>query len=41
MAVKRDKVLRDAEKLVQKGKYEQAIREYEKVLKKFPGIAAI
>jgi tetratricopeptide (TPR) repeat protein len=36
MAVKRDKVLRDAEKLVQKGKYEQAIREYEKVLKKFP-----
>ncbi len=36
MAVKRDKVLRDAEKLVQKGKYEQAIREYEKILKKFP-----
>ena len=36
MAVKRDKVLRDAEKLVQKGKLEQAIREYEKVLKKFP-----
>lgn len=36
MAMKRDKVLRDAEKLVQKGKYEQAIREYEKVLKKFP-----
>lgn len=36
MAVKRDKVLRDAEKLVQKGKCEQAIREYEKILKKFP-----
>jgi pilus assembly protein FimV len=36
MAVKRDKVLRDAEKLVQKGKLEQAIKEYEKVLKKFP-----
>jgi len=36
MAIKRDKVLRDAEKLVQKGKYENAIREYEKVLRKFP-----
>ena len=36
MAVKRDKVLRDAEKLVQKGKYEQAIREYQKILNKFP-----
>ena len=36
MAVKRDKVLKDAEKLVQKGKLEQAIKEYEKVLKKFP-----
>jgi tetratricopeptide (TPR) repeat protein len=36
MAIKRDKVLRDAEKLVQKGKLEQAIREYEKILKKFP-----
>ena len=36
MVIKRDKVLRDAEKLVQKGKLEQAIREYEKVLKKFP-----
>jgi len=36
MAVKRDKVLRDAEKLVQKGKLEQAIKEYEKILKKFP-----
>ena len=36
MEVKRDKVLRDAEKLVQKGKYEQAIKEYEKVLRRFP-----
>jgi len=36
MAVKRDKVLKDAEKLVQKGKLEQAIKEYEKILKKFP-----
>jgi pilus assembly protein FimV len=36
MAVKRDKVLRDAEKLVQKGKLDQAIREYEKIRKKFP-----
>jgi tetratricopeptide (TPR) repeat protein len=36
MAVKRDKILKDAEKLVQKGKFEQAIREYEKILKKFP-----
>jgi tetratricopeptide (TPR) repeat protein len=36
MALKRDKVLKDAEKLVQKGKVEQAIREYEKILKKFP-----
>jgi tetratricopeptide (TPR) repeat protein len=41
MAVKRDKVLRDAERLVQKGKLEQAIREYEKVLKKFPGDTTI
>ena len=41
MAVKRDKVLRDAEKLVQKGKLEQAIKEYEKVLKKFPGDTTI
>ncbi len=36
MPVKRDKVLRDAEKLVQKGKLDQAIREYEKIRKKFP-----
>jgi pilus assembly protein FimV len=41
MAVKRDKVLRDAERLVQKGKLEQAIKEYEKVLKKFPGDTTI
>jgi pilus assembly protein FimV len=36
MALKRDKVLKDAEKLVQKGKFEQAIREYQKILKKYP-----
>ena len=34
--MKRDKVLKDAEKLVQKGKLEQAVREYEKILKRFP-----
>jgi len=33
MAINRDKVLKTAEKLVQKGKIEQAIREYEKMLK--------
>jgi tetratricopeptide (TPR) repeat protein len=36
MAARRDKILRDAEKLVQKGKIEQAIQEYEKVLKQNP-----
>jgi len=36
MALNRDKILRDAEKLVHKGKVEQAIREYEKVLKLNP-----
>jgi tetratricopeptide (TPR) repeat protein len=36
MAVKRDKLLRDAEKLVQKGKLEQAIKDYEKILRRFP-----
>ncbi len=36
MAVKRDKILRDAEKLVQKGRIEQAIKEYEKLLKLNP-----
>jgi tetratricopeptide (TPR) repeat protein len=41
MAVKRDKILKDAEKLVQKGKFEQAIREYEKILKKFPNDTTI
>lgn len=41
MAVKRDKVLQDAEKLVQKGKLDQAIREYEKILKRFPGDTTI
>ncbi|MCP4897282.1 MAG: tetratricopeptide repeat protein [bacterium] len=39
MALNRDKVLRDAEKLVQKGKIEQAIREYEKLLKLNPNDA--
>ena len=33
MAVKRDKVLRDAEKLVQKGKYEQAIKDAKNLLR--------
>jgi len=33
MAINRDKILKAAEKLVQKGKIEQAIREYEKLLK--------
>ena len=32
MAINRDKILRGAEKLVQKGKIEPAIREYEKLL---------
>jgi tetratricopeptide (TPR) repeat protein len=36
MAARRDKILRDAEKLVQKGKIELAIQEYEKVLKAYP-----
>jgi len=36
MAARRDKMLRDAEKLVQKGKIELAIQEYEKVLKAYP-----
>lgn len=36
MAARRDKMLKDAEKLVQKGKIEQAIQEYEKVLKAYP-----
>ncbi len=39
MALNRDKVLREAEKLVQRGKVEQAIREYEKVLKSNPNDA--
>jgi pilus assembly protein FimV len=41
MAVKRDKVLKDAEKLVQKGKLDQAIREYEKILKRYPNDTTI
>jgi tetratricopeptide (TPR) repeat protein len=36
MAASRDKILREAEKLVQRGKVEQAIREYEKLLKQNP-----
>ncbi len=36
MAIKRDKILKDAEKLVQKGKLEQAIKEYEKIRRRFP-----
>ena len=31
MAIKRDKILKTAEKLVQKGKLDQAIKEYEKL----------
>jgi len=36
MAIKRDKILKNAEKLVQKGKLEQAIREFEKLLRANP-----
>ena len=36
MAIKRDKILKTAEKLVQKGKLEQAIKEYEKLLRASP-----
>ncbi|MCU0303405.1 MAG: hypothetical protein MUC56_05065 [Thermoanaerobaculales bacterium] len=32
MAIKRDKILKSAEKLVQKGRLDQAIKEYEKLL---------
>ncbi len=39
MAINRDKVRREAEKLVQKGKVEQAIREYKKLLKVNPNDA--
>ena len=39
MAISRDKVLRTAEKLVQKGKIEQAIHEYEKLLQSNPNDA--
>lgn len=39
MAVNRDKVLREAEKLVQKGRVDAAIREYEKLLKANPNDA--
>jgi len=41
MALKRDRVLKDAEKLVQKGKLEQGIREYEKILKRYPNDTTI
>jgi len=41
MALKRDRVLKDAEKLVQKGKLEQAIREYEKILRRYPNDTTI
>ncbi len=36
MAIKRDKILKNAEKLVQKGRLEQAIREFEKLLQASP-----
>ncbi len=36
MAIKRDKILKAAEKLVQKGKLDQAIKEYEKLLSASP-----
>jgi len=36
MAIRRDKILKNAEKLVQKGKLEQAIQEYEKLLEASP-----
>ncbi len=39
MAINRDKILREAEKLVQKGRIEHAIREYEKLLKANPNDA--
>jgi tetratricopeptide (TPR) repeat protein len=39
MAPSRDKILKEAEKLVQRGKVEQAIREYEKLLKQNPNDA--
>jgi tetratricopeptide (TPR) repeat protein len=37
MAIKRDKVIANAEKLVAKGKIEQAIKEYERLLGDSPG----
>jgi tetratricopeptide (TPR) repeat protein len=37
MAVKRDKIIANAEKLVAKGKIEQAIKEYERLLADSPG----
>ncbi len=39
MAINRDKILKEAERLVQKGKVEQAIKEYEQLLKANPNDA--
>jgi tetratricopeptide (TPR) repeat protein len=36
MAIKRDKILKSAEKLVQKGRLDQAVKEYEKLLAAAP-----
>jgi len=41
MAISRDKVLKEAEKLVQKGKLDGAIRQYEKLLKTNPNDVTI
>ena len=37
MAIKRDKIIANAEKLVAKGKIEAAIKEYERLLADSPG----
>lgn len=39
MAINRDKILREAEKLVQRGRVDQAIKEYEKLLEANPNDA--
>jgi len=39
MAINRDKILREAEKLVQRGRIDQAIKEYEKLLEANPNDA--
>jgi len=41
MAISRDKILKEAEKLVQKGKLDGAIRQYEKLLKANPNDVTI